>query len=1004
MTHPTTTTRAWLRPAAVTGLLALAAAAGCSDNRELSPAPVAPPPPMSVNTIAPAQDTTTGGTTVTITGEKFIDSATSSQVDSVTFRGAAGGSLNVVSPTLLTVTAPGNTAGTADVVITNSTTTESVTESDGFTYHNGTPAAPTVTGISPSSGPASGGVPITITGSNFVATGMTITVGGASATNLVLLSAGRIRAVLPPGTVGPASVVVNNGGGGATLTNGFVYLNASGGGPAPTVTSVTPNTGSVLGGTTVTIDGSGFISTATSKPSVTFAGAAATGVTVVHAGRLVCVTPSGTAGQVNVVVTNPDAQSGTLSNGFTYFIPSPSITSTLPTNGPVSVQHTVTINGNNFFPGVTVTMGGLPATVNTSLLTLTRIVVTTPSGVSSGSQPVVVTNTSGSPPTASTTYTFNPPPTYASVSPTSGSTLGGTTITITGTNFLATPTVQIGGGFLGSVTVQAGGTEIVGVTPSGTAGSYSIIVTNPDGQSVASGAGAFTLVPPPTISNINPAFDVVAGGSSITITGTNFQTSPSNPTVEFGSGNPGTVTSATATTIVVTAPASPLAAPGTGTVNVIVTNADTQSVTLTNGFTYSNTPNPTSTNPASPTIDTLGNNPGTTTPAVVTINGTNFLPGATVTFGSSTASVSSITSTQIVVTAPASSTTGQVTITVTNPGAFTGQIVNGITYVADVNFQTRAYAWDTAAGIDCTRRWYVDFSSNSYLKDLQNRGLQTWGTPGDTSAPPGTMNATDQYALDWMRAYVLATLNVCYLRNSDGTSVSGTSYNITFCGLPPTTGAVGCATASTDWSRMAIGGCNPTEGGTTHPKASQTGAGCQGGTVGRAGYDAGTPCGNSAENNFNSCYHGPSGCTGQRGTFSAGIGSIWGQSLAGGRLTTGDQQYLDGTTTSGTRYNQIHNHMQQFAHRIAFVTAHEIGHSLGLVANTTGTGSCNSGSGQCGSTGSHNRCNSANIMIDVANFSGTMTSTSKTFADASRSNPTNLNSRAMLTTFVGISP
>ena len=83
---------------------------------------------------------------------------------------------------------------------------------------------------------------------------------------------------------------------------------------APAVTSISPSSGPMGGGTSVTITGSGFVSGAT----VTNGGAAATGVTFVNSTSITAITPAGTAGAQNVVVTNPDSQFDTLTGGFTY--------------------------------------------------------------------------------------------------------------------------------------------------------------------------------------------------------------------------------------------------------------------------------------------------------------------------------------------------------------------------------------------------------------------------------------------------------------------------------------------------------------------------------------------------------------------------------------------------------------------------------------------------------------------------------------------------------------
>jgi hypothetical protein len=84
--------------------------------------------------------------------------------------------------------------------------------------------------------------------------------------------------------------------------------------PSPIVTGVAPSRGLTAGGTSVTLTGRDFISGAT----VTFGEAAATSVVVVSGTRITATTPLHKQGGVNVVVTDPDGESGTLSSGFTY--------------------------------------------------------------------------------------------------------------------------------------------------------------------------------------------------------------------------------------------------------------------------------------------------------------------------------------------------------------------------------------------------------------------------------------------------------------------------------------------------------------------------------------------------------------------------------------------------------------------------------------------------------------------------------------------------------------
>ncbi|MES1244359.1 MAG: M12 family metallo-peptidase [Acidobacteriota bacterium] len=84
--------------------------------------------------------------------------------------------------------------------------------------------------------------------------------------------------------------------------------------PAPTVTVVSPASGSTAGGTAIALTGTGFLAGAT----VTVGGTAATSVVVVNSTRITAVAPAHAAGTVSVVVTNPDTQAGTLNPGFFY--------------------------------------------------------------------------------------------------------------------------------------------------------------------------------------------------------------------------------------------------------------------------------------------------------------------------------------------------------------------------------------------------------------------------------------------------------------------------------------------------------------------------------------------------------------------------------------------------------------------------------------------------------------------------------------------------------------
>ncbi len=178
-----------------------------------------------------------------------------------------------------------------------------------FRTPSGGTTSTTASSVSPNSGPTAGGTAVTITGTNFAA-GATVTFGGTAATNVVMVSGTQITATTPAGNAGAVTVTVTVNGQSGSLANAFSYT------PPPTVSGVSPNSGSTAGGTAVTITGTNFAAGAT----VTFAGTAATNVVVVSGTQITGTTPAGSAGAAAVTVTNPGAQSGSLANGFSYAV------------------------------------------------------------------------------------------------------------------------------------------------------------------------------------------------------------------------------------------------------------------------------------------------------------------------------------------------------------------------------------------------------------------------------------------------------------------------------------------------------------------------------------------------------------------------------------------------------------------------------------------------------------------------------------------------------------
>ena len=93
--------------------------------------------------------------------------------------------------------------------------------------------APSITSVSPNSGPAAGGTSLLVSGSNF-RSGIRLTLGGVDATDVLLASPTLLTATSPPHAAGTVDLVVTNPDGtNSTLAGGFTYT----GRPTPLISS-----------------------------------------------------------------------------------------------------------------------------------------------------------------------------------------------------------------------------------------------------------------------------------------------------------------------------------------------------------------------------------------------------------------------------------------------------------------------------------------------------------------------------------------------------------------------------------------------------------------------------------------------------------------------------------------------------------------------------------------------------------------------------------------------
>jgi hypothetical protein len=440
----------------------------------------------TVTSISPPSGPLGGSSIVVITGTNFTGAT------GVKIGGNDATSVNVDSPTQITCTTPGGSAGTASVVVT--TPSGSNAANTLYTYQT----APTVTSISASSGPLIGGKSVTLTGTNFIgATGVTI--GGNPATSVTVTNSTTLTCTTPSAlSAGTASVVVTTPSGANAGNSLYAYV------LAPTVSSIattggiTATSGTANGGTTVTITGTNFTGPNPFTPVVTFGTTAATSVAVATSTSLTCVTPSGSAGPASVLVTTPGGVNAA-NNFYSYVLTPPTVTDIGPAAGSSAGGTSVTITGTNFTGATAVTFRGVPA-ADVIVASPTTIVCTTPAGTA-GAASVAVTTPSGT--TSSNLYTYvQPPPTVTSttanaISPARGSTLGGTLLTVTGTNFNGTGGVTIGGVPATNVTV-IDSTTLTCITPPGSVDTVSVVVTTVGGTNADNNLFTYELTPPPS--------------------------------------------------------------------------------------------------------------------------------------------------------------------------------------------------------------------------------------------------------------------------------------------------------------------------------------------------------------------------------------------------------------------------------------------------------------------------------------------------------------------------
>ncbi|MEA3203368.1 MAG: large repetitive protein, partial [Thermoplasmata archaeon] len=648
------TSRAFASFAALTILASLLA---------LPPAAAVAP---SVTAVTPNTGPSNGGTVVNITGAHFDKAAIVQFVDVPATGAQTLTASNIVvdgSGSTIRFTTPVHPgAGAVNIIVKNPDGTQS-TSSNGFTYL--TSSSPSAGTVSPSSGTANGNDVLVLTGTGFstavpprvviggtvsgntISNGAPATVlpGTLTSTRLSILVPGR--GALPASSTNTFSIALQNPDGStpAQFGNAYTYLAQS----PPTLKSVSPLSGSDNGGTTLTIEGTGFAPGAQVlfRSTTPAASAPAASVVYVSPTQINVVTPAvtdaganclatssclpTTAGAIEVVVTNPDGKS-TAQQGVTYTFNNdgaPAIGSYAPHGGPSIGGTTVTLSGSGFAngPKLAVVFGPLPGVPGTNVkwTSSSQLSVVTPACVGascdSASVPVDVhvVNPDGKA-SAAATFTYSPSVRIDSIRATGGAATSTLTVGTDGVPAAGGPTVElVGAGFPTSCRVlvssaptvapqEAPGTPVCGSTlvrftaPPGAIGvkDVTVVGVGSDGRGATLQGGlGYVAAPLPAIDSLSVTTATgnaasASGKVSTTITGHGFivvRDPLTNkvvwPVVTFGSAVATITGSPSSTSIdVLVPPNTSVPTPAGLTVNVKVTNLDGQGTAATTASSF----------------------------------------------------------------------------------------------------------------------------------------------------------------------------------------------------------------------------------------------------------------------------------------------------------------------------------------------------------------------------------------------------------------------------------
>jgi hypothetical protein len=476
-------------------------------------------------------------------------------------------------------------------------------------------------------------------------------------------------------------------------------------------------------------------------------------------------------------------------------VAAPTITSFAPTSGPTTGGTTVIITGTNLTGASAVTFGTTMDPTFT-VTSATTIKVKTEPHLAGTFHVAVITP--GGRDIATTDYTFvTPVPTITSFTPTSGSTNGGTTVTITGTNLTGASAVKFGTATATIVTVTS--TTIRAKTRAHAAGAIAISVTTPGGTTTSATDYKFVATVP-TITAFTPTSGPTTGGTTVTVSGTNLTGASA---VKFGTTPATSITVTSATTI-----KAKTKAHAAGTVAISVTTAGS-TATSTKDFRFV---------AAVPTITTFSPTSGPTTGGTtVTLTGTALTAASAVKFGTTAATSFTVTNPTTITADTKAHAAATVKISVTTAGG-TATSATDFKFVTVQNQAPYTYAatspkfntagtgslsFTTKAVGDLVAVWAQASGSNTLTSITDTNGRITWRPTADLQVPPGSVNSGTRNIVQWHGVVLSA-----------GTTTIETHWSRAQTDTFVVAAEIASHTGGTNWSVQAAGYVNSSVVGT----------------------------------------------------------------------------------------------------------------------------------------------------------------------------------------------